>query len=172
MATVSISPTTYDVYTAESLGVINHIKIFIETHKTGPNTGCTYEVTGTIVKGGGRQKYEEDHAASDPANRLDQEVRSRAVLGIMPEDTCASAQPQWIADGPIEAGETVYRVDSGGCRGFDPIWDSATLMHGGWATRKDGKLAAESTADALQYGENTSRSANVAPFCKIERIDM
>ncbi|KAK6431335.1 hypothetical protein LTR95_012501 [Oleoguttula sp. CCFEE 5521] len=83
MATPSNSSATYNVYTAESLGSINHIKIFVETHETGPNTGRTYEVTGTVVKGGGGQKYEEDHAASDPAVRPEHVPGTKLKIGTV-----------------------------------------------------------------------------------------
>ncbi|OQN99781.1 hypothetical protein B0A48_14551 [Cryoendolithus antarcticus] len=80
-----MSTTTYNVYTVESLGSINHIKLFVETHESGPGTGRTYEVIGTVVKGGGGQKYEEDHAASDPANRLEYVPGTKLKIGTVKE---------------------------------------------------------------------------------------
>nr|OQO19661.1 hypothetical protein B0A51_10970 [Rachicladosporium sp. CCFEE 5018] len=86
MATPATLSTFFSVYTAESLGsTINHIKIFIETHENGTGSGRTYEVTGTIVKGGGGQKYEEDHAAADPANRPEHVAGTKLKVGLVRE---------------------------------------------------------------------------------------
>ncbi|OQO11306.1 hypothetical protein B0A48_05562 [Cryoendolithus antarcticus] len=53
MATLIIATTAYNVYTAESLGIINHIMIFIETHETGPSTGRTTKSPEPSLKAAG-----------------------------------------------------------------------------------------------------------------------
>jgi hypothetical protein len=43
---------SYNVYLITSSGLpLDHHSIFIETHESGPKTGCIYQVTGNIQTG-------------------------------------------------------------------------------------------------------------------------
>lgn len=70
-----------NVYTAEYIGVPNHIGVFLETEDAGPRSGILFNVVGTVVIGQG-QTYEEE-TTPDPADAPNYVQDSKKFIGTI-----------------------------------------------------------------------------------------
>lgn len=73
---------SYNVYTAENFGNINHIGIFVETGENGHTTGRKFHVIGSIITAGPGMQYEEKES-NDPVSSASYVPGTKQLVGTV-----------------------------------------------------------------------------------------